>query len=705
MARPLLGGLAQRVAVGVLLAFLAVQLAAPDLFSPRRLALFDLYQRIAPRHRDAALAPVVIVAVDDASLKALGQWPWPRALQARLVSAIQNGHPAALGIDALWSEPAPGDAALAQALGDGPTAIGLAGVKAGAPDTGPLTPVIFHELTPLRSSPRKRGPSAFQPSEPPANGGVGAFAALPSFPSALRSVPAIDLAAAGHGVMSNDPDRDGVFRHLRLLSSIGGRVAPDLSLEVYRLAARAPYLSLYVAPGGRGLRGIGVGPSTFPTERDGALWIDFTPRDEWPLVSASDVLAGRAGPQAFDGRLVLIGLTGAGLVDQLRKTPAGPMSGVEVNAQGLEDLVAGRLARRPPWAAPAEAALTVVLGLFLIAVLPGARRVRRVAAALAPFALLAAFGLLMWSRYRLMVDVATPAIACATVFVSLLAGGLAEVDAQRRRLRRDLELGRLAAARAEGELEAARRIQMGILPKPQALAPDPRFDLDAVMEPARQIGGDLYDFFKIDGDRLFIAVGDVSGKGLPAALFMALGKSLCMSCALRGETDIGAIVRRANAEISRDNPEMLFITLFAAILDLRTGTLNFCNAGHDAPFLLRPGAPAAAITGEGGPPLCVMDDFPYATETCQLEPGDLVCMTTDGVTEAMTGAGVLIGRAAVERILAAMPQGATAREITTALRAAVTQFVNGAEPSDDLTILTLRWKGPHPDGFAVCPSP
>ena len=90
---------------------------------------------------------------------------------------------------------------------------------------------------------------------------------------------------------------------------------------------------------------------------------------------------------------------------------------------------------------------------------------------------------------------------------------------------------------------------------------------------------------------------------LPASLFMALGKSLCKSCALRGETDIGAIVQRANAEISRDNPEMLFITLFAGILDLRTGELCFCNAGHDPPFLLRPGAAPELVPAEGGPPL------------------------------------------------------------------------------------------------------
>ena len=672
--------MARRIAVAGLLVFLVCQVGFPGLFSGPRLALFDLYQRIAPRHRDSRLAPVVIVAVDDASLKALGQWPWPRSLQAQLIKTIQDAHPAALGVDVIWPEGGqPWDnAQLARALGDAPSAIGVAGVKTGAvdADTGPLAPIVIH---PLNS---------------PSHDHADPLATLPYFPSALRSTSAIDLAAAGHGVISNDPDRDGVFRHLRLLSSIAGRVAPDLNLEVYRLAAGAPYLTLYTAPHGRGLRGIGVGLSSFPTERDGSLWIDFTPRDEWPIVSAADVLAGRTRPKAFDGRLVLIGLTGTGLVDQLRKTPAGPMSGVEINAQGLENLVAGRLAGRPSWAPAAEAALTLGLGLLLIAVLPAARRAVRLAAGLAPLVVLGALGALLWSRYRLMIDVATPAIGCGVVFVSLLGGGLAEVDAQRRRLRRDLELGRLAAARAEGELEAGRRIQMGILPKPEGLAPDPRFDLDAVMEPARQIGGDLYDFFKIDADRLYLAVGDVSGKGVPASLFMALGKSLCKSCALRGETDIGAIVRRANAEISRDNPEMLFITLFAAILDLETGVLNFCNAGHDAPFLLRPGQPAAAIMGEGGPPLCVVDDFPYATETRRLEPGDLVCLTTDGVTEAMTGAGALIGRAAVERILAAMPADASARAITAALRTAVADFVAGAEPSDDLTILTLRWRGP-----------
>ncbi len=544
-----------------------------------------------------------------------------------------------------------------------------AGPEGAGQDGGPLTPVMVA-------------------------GGASSATGPPRYPGVLRSVPLIDLAAAGHGVLSNDADGDGVFRHLALISSLAGRLAPNLSLETYRLAARAPWISVYPGRDGRSLRGVGVGTSSFPTERDGRLWIDFTPRDEWPVISSSDVLSGKIPPGAFDGRLVMLGITALGQVDQLRLTPREQMSGVEINAQGLENLLAGQLARRPDWAALGEPALTLGLGLFLILTVPGLRGGWRAAAAVLPLVLLAVTGGLLWQRSRLLVDVVTPALGCGLVCVAMLGGGLAEADTQRRRLRRELEVRRLAAARAEGELEAARRIQMGILPAPGSLPADPRFDLFAVMEPARQIGGDLYDFFKVDDDHLFVAVGDVSGKGLPAALFMALGKSLCKSCALRGETDIGAIVRRADDEISRDNPEMLFITLFAAILDLRTGALAFCNAGHDTPVLLRPGAPPQAVPCEGGPPLCVAEGFPYATEWLQLRPGDLLCLTTDGVTEAMTAAGVLWGREPAERQLSTAAPDDSARSVALGLQAAVARFVDGAEPSDDLTILTLRWRGP-----------
>ena len=690
--RGLAHGWGRRAAAPTLIVFLALQCGFGSLFNTPRLALFDLYQREMPR--DEHSTAVRIVAIDDASLAALGQWPWPRQLQAQLVSKILEGHPAALGIDLLWSEPdlqspeqwlaqagdlpqpvidalrqlPSHDGRLRDALASGPVTIGVgASLDQGPKDSGPL-PLI-----------REVG------------GAAETWKLLPEFPAALRSIAIVDRAAPGHGLLSVIPDTDGVFRRLPMISTISGRLIPGFSLEMLRLAAQAPRIDLYLHD--HAVKGIAMGDLTIPTQADGSIWVNFSYPDDRRFVSAADVLAGRLPADTFDQRLVLIGTTGLGQARDMRLTPLGLMHGTEIHAQFLENIVEGALARRPDWARFVEPALTGVLAALLIAILPILRARWQAPVAILPLLLLSALGFGLWRQERLLVDVATPMIGQATVFLALIGGGFAEADAQRQRLRRELEVRKLAAAKAEGELEAGRRIQMGILPTAASVAGDARFDLAAVIEPARQIGGDLYDFFKIDADHLFFAVGDVSGKGVPAALFMALGKSLCKSAALRGETDIGEIVNRANAEISRDNTEMLFITLFAGILDLSTGTLSFCNAGHDAPILLRAGEPPQSITGDGGPPLCVMDDFPYMTETRQLQPGDLLCLTTDGVGEAMTKDGVLMGKDRVDAALAGIPAHATAQAVTDGLHRAVGLFVAGAEPSDDITILSLRWHG------------
>jgi serine phosphatase RsbU (regulator of sigma subunit) len=234
-----------------------------------------------------------------------------------------------------------------------------------------------------------------------------------------------------------------------------------------------------------------------------------------------------------------------------------------------------------------------------------------------------------------------------------------------------------------------------MLPDPADVAGDRRFDLDALMIPAKEIGGDLYDLFKIDATRIYFAVGDVSGKGVPAALFMALGKSLCKSCAMRENHDLGATISEANAEISRDNREMLFITMFAGVLDLESGALRFCNAGHESPFLLRAGKAPSAVTSDGGPPLCVVDNFVYTADTIQLQPGDLICLVTDGATEAMTETGELLGVERLQKILGEISAKAMdAKAVVQELYAAIAHYQSGAIASDDLTILALRWQGP-----------
>ncbi|HEY0265790.1 MAG TPA: CHASE2 domain-containing protein [Rhizomicrobium sp.] len=696
LGRRLLDGWGRRAAWAGLILFLALQAGAPGVFETPRLALFDAYQRLMPRQRTTS--PVVIVEIDNKSLARLGQWPWPRQLEARLISKIMDGRPAALGIDLLWPEPdalspeqwlhhesglpqsltdglehlPSHDALLRDALQKGPVVVGLAGQpeRDRKKDDGPRAAVRVFGL----------------------DDGTDPAQILPSFSSTLRSIPDLDGAAAGHGVLSVTPDPDGTFRRLPLVSLVAGNFVPALSLESLRLANKAPVIDLYFAKGA--MLGVAVGRFVIPTQKDGTIWVNYTPDDPRRFVSAVDVLNGTLPRDVWNGRLVLMGVTGLGQTDQ-RMTPAGLMPGVEIQAQLLENIYDGQLAWRPGWAVRAELALTLVFGLLLIVAVPLLRGLWQFGASGAALTGMAGIGIFFWRHDFALVDVATPMIAQAFMMVALLGGGFAEADLQRRRLRQELETRKLAAARTEGELEAARRIQMGILPSPAAVKGDPRFDLDALMVPARQIGGDLFDFFKIDADHLYFAVGDVSGKGMPAALFMALGKSLCKSCALRGESDIGDIVNRANREISRDNPEMLFITLFAGILNLATGELRFCNAGHDAPFLLRAAEPPHSLESEGGPPLCILDDFTYPAETFQLEPGDLLCVITDGVTEAMTGAGAVMGRARSEQALADLPPGADAHAVIRTIQAEVEAFVAGAEPSDDLTILAVRWRPPQ----------
>jgi serine phosphatase RsbU (regulator of sigma subunit) len=689
----LFGGWGRQAAWAMLVAFVLAQVLVPSWFERARLALFDLYQTTQPRLEHAS--PVVIVAIDEASLKSVGQWPWPRQVTAKLVEKILEGRPAALGLDMImpeadrtspeeWLKDAgdmPGvlraavralpkhDDVLARALAQGPVMIGVGGLRfaQAQADNGPFAP--FRLVDPAGAS-----------TSPPT---------LPSFNGALRSVVMIDTAAKGHGLLSVDADADGAFRRVPLVSVVANRLAPSMALELLRLTAKAPWITLY-SEADRAT-GLGVGPLRIPVQADGSAWVHFSPHDPKRYVAAADVLAGKVDATAFEQRIVLVGVTGLGLVDW-RQTPVGVMPGTEISAQLIENVLDGRLVRRPDWARFAEPGLTFVFGAALIVLLRLMRVPWQILTVVAAVAVLGAIGFLFWRSLTLL-DVATPALGLALVSFAFMAGNGAQDQQLKRQFRREAEERKLALAKAEGEMEAGRRIQMGMLPGAASVAGDKRFDLGALMVPARQIGGDLYDFFKIDERRLFFAVGDVSGKGVPAALFMALGKSLCRSYALRGTNDVGTVITLANAEIARDNPEMLFITMFAGVLDLETGDVEFCNAGHDAPYVLKPGGAPSVVTAEGGPPLCVVEDFAYKTERLRLKPGELLCVTTDGVAEAMDASGALLGAERTKQILSAIPAHAMASEVVDELYKAVGRFVGTAEASDDLTVLAIRWNG------------
>ena len=266
----------------------------------------------------------------------------------------------------------------------------------------------------------------------------------------------------------------------------------------------------------------------------------------------------------------------------------------------------------------------------------------------------------------------------------------------RRVLQQDLDLEREAAQRFEGELSAARSIQLGILPSDFPAYPEhEEFDLFAMLEPAKAVGGDLYDFAMLDDRHLFFIVGDVSGKGIPASLFMALTKALYKSSAMRRQVAIHEIMTEANAEISRENPAMMFVTALSGILDIRTGSIELCNAGHDAPILLSPGKPLGTIATTGGPPLCVLDDFEYPGDSHRLAPGDTIVMYTDGVTEALNPEQELYTAKRLETLLESQPRESDSETIARRIYDDVQSFADSAEASDDVTVLVLRYLGPR----------
>ena len=220
-------------------------------------------------------------------------------------------------------------------------------------------------------------------------------------------------------------------------------------------------------------------------------------------------------------------------------------------------------------------------------------------------------------------------------------------------------------------------------------------EVHAALHPAREIGGDLYDCFQIGEDRLCVAVGDVSGKGTPAALFMARARSLLRAATLQAHAITGqpplpaSIVAVMNAELCKNNPIGMFLTLFVGQLDLRDGTLTYVCAGHVRPFLLRPGAPVAELECRADLPLGVFEEAVYHDAVLRLSPGQGMVVISDGVPDMMNAAGESFSLARVQDELHAM-HALPVVEITNGLVEKAFAFSAGAPQADDVTVLTLR---------------
>ena len=260
-----------------------------------------------------------------------------------------------------------------------------------------------------------------------------------------------------------------------------------------------------------------------------------------------------------------------------------------------------------------------------------------------------------------------------------------------------LERGRLIEAYIEKErleegLKLAHDIQMSMLPKTFPPFPERRdLDIFAAITPAKKVGGDFYDFFFLDENRLCFAIGDVSGKGVPAALFMAVVKTLFKAIAGRVQNP-GEILSTVNREICRDNDSQMFTTLFCGILDTRTGEIRYSNGGHNPPYhLSRAGVQQVPKTG--GRVLGLLEETTYAGSRLVLGPGETLLLYTDGVTEALDPAEQFFSERRLESILTQI-NFASAREQIEYLTREITLFAAGAEQADDITTLAIRFLGP-----------
>ena len=215
------------------------------------------------------------------------------------------------------------------------------------------------------------------------------------------------------------------------------------------------------------------------------------------------------------------------------------------------------------------------------------------------------------------------------------------------------------------------------------------------------VGGDFYDFLQLDANRLFFAIADVSGKGVPAALFMAMSREVLRDAITRHAEALDRVFADANARISSSSSEMagvggnmMFVTVFAGVLNLASGQLAYVNAGHETPFVVRSGAPPMALDGEGGPPLGTIDGFAYPVERHQLESGDTLLLYTDGVTEAEDDSDAFYTAARLARLLSSAPLDG-ARPLVEFVSEDVLRF-SAAEQADDITLLAVRWTRANP---------
>jgi adenylate cyclase len=428
-------GLARAICVLLLFALVPLRLADPRPLQELRARTFDFFQVLRPRPQE--IRPVVIVDIDEASLKATGQWPWPRTTVADLVTQITQLGAVAIGFDIIFPEPDRMSPAIAERSFRGIDAETRAKLDSLPSNDEALADVIKHSRVVIgqagAAAPEVKTTADAALQTGFAVRGPDARPYLVTFAGLLRNVPVIEQAAAGRGLFSINPESDGIIRRVPVIMTAQGSLVPSLSLEMLRVVTGSSAILVRVDEAG--VQSVAVPGLEVPTDRNGQFWVHFNHHDPERYVSAKDVLQGNVPPDRLAGKLVLIGTSAIGLLD-LKTTPLdAAIPGVEVHAQILESVLSKSSLVNPNYAIGAELALAVPFGLAITVAAPMLPASIVIVLGGCLIAGLIGLSLYLFVEHNLLIDFTYPLISSWLIYLVLTFVNYFREQKQRRQIR------------------------------------------------------------------------------------------------------------------------------------------------------------------------------------------------------------------------------------------------------------------------------
>jgi len=421
--------------LALLFGFLALRIADPQIVEELRLRTFDVYQRLSMR--PPGPQPVVIVDIDEKSLREFGQWPWPRTLIGDLITNIARAGAVAVGFDVIFPEPdRTSPAVIARQMRglDDETRAKLEGLES----NDQALARSFQNIRTIVAQSGQSTPSpegALEPAQTPLGlMGPDPTSFIVNFPGLLQNVPELEATAAGRGLFTIRPDPDGIVRRVPVIMKAEGHFRPALAIELLRVATGSN--ALLVRSSQNGVDAIVLAGIQIPTDANGRVWVKFNKHDPNRYVSAADILRGDpAALKKLQGKLALIGTSAIGLLDTKTTPVESVMPGVEIHAQLIENIMSNQLLSRPSYAIGAELVAMVVTAGIIILLVPvlGAAWVLAIGAAMAAILIGGAFYL--FERYGLLFDVTWPLLTSLTVFLALVFTNYFREEGRRQQIR------------------------------------------------------------------------------------------------------------------------------------------------------------------------------------------------------------------------------------------------------------------------------